>query len=304
MKPKIFTIDLDFLAVSKAIASYLLPHTGGVALVECGPGSTLNTLQSKMQLIGYDLSDITDVLLTHIHLDHAGAAGYLARQGARIHVHEIGAKHMIDPLRLLNSARLIYRDKMDSLWGEFLPVPEDRIHILKDGDKITINELSFFAIDTPGHAYHHMAYMYEDLCFTGDVAGVRIPIPGKRHIRLPMPPPEFNLELWVESIEKLIQYPFTRIAPTHFGIYDDVDWHLEEVKKKLLAVSEWIDEVMPQVSDIEDLRAKFLSWTARTSKDEGLTEEDTAAFEAANPSRMSAEGINRYWVRNREPKAE
>ena len=198
-KHNIHTIDLNFLGISKAIASYLIPHDQGIVLIESGPGSTLPGLEKGLAENGFTFADITDVLLTHIHLDHAGAAGWLADQGARIHVHEVGSPHMLNPERLLASAARIYGDMMDHLWGEFLAVPEDKLNILVDGDQIEIEGLVFKAIDTPGHAYHHMAYIFEDICFSGDVGGIRLP--GPPFLRLPTPPPEFHIESWRNSKE-------------------------------------------------------------------------------------------------------
>lgn len=301
MKPNIFTVDLEFQGIPKAIASYLIPHNDGIVMIESGPGSTVETLENKLNLIGYQLTDITDLLLTHIHLDHAGAAGYLARHGAMVHVHQVGAPHMREPERLLESATRIYGNMMDALWGEFLPVPAENIHVLTDGAVLELHGLEFQAIDTPGHAYHHMAYLYEDICFSGDIGGVRIPVPHKKHIRIPMPPPELHLGLWLESVEKLEKFKFNKIAPTHFGIYDDQQWHLSDVKRKISIILDWIDKIMPEDPDIETLRAEFIEWTQRVSEEEGLSVQDMSAFEAANPSGMSAEGIQRYWNKHRKP---
>jgi glyoxylase-like metal-dependent hydrolase (beta-lactamase superfamily II) len=168
-----------------------------VVLVESGPGSTLSALQSALASEGYSARDVTHLLLTHIHLDHAGAAGWLARQGAEVYVHPVGAPHLLNPEKLLASASRIYGDRMDSLWGEFLSVPEDRLRVAEDAQEIVIGNLRFLPIDTPGHAYHHYAYLFEDVCFTGDIGGVRIP--GFPYMRVPMPPPELHLEKWRES---------------------------------------------------------------------------------------------------------
>jgi glyoxylase-like metal-dependent hydrolase (beta-lactamase superfamily II) len=227
VKNNIHTIDLNFMGLSGAIAVYLIPHRDGAILVECGPGSTFPRLEQAIQEQGYALTDITDVLLTHIHLDHAGAAGRLAQTGSRIHVHPVGAPHLIDPEKLLASAGRIYGDMMGPLWGEFLPVPAENLKVVEDGEVMEIGELQIRAVDTPGHAYHHYAYFYKEVCFSGDIAGVRMR--GVRHVRLPMPPPEFNLELWRQSLEKLKNESFQTIAPTHFGLFSDPDWHLRRV---------------------------------------------------------------------------
>src|SRR5574341_2172185 len=174
-KTDVIALDLNFQGKTQAIASYLIKHSTGAVLIESGPSSTLPGLQAGLAAKGLAASDVTHVRLTHIHLDHAGAAGWLARQGAQIYVHPVGAPHMINPERLLASARRIYGDRMESLWGEFLPVPESQLKVPKDAEEIEIGKLGFLPINTPGHAEHHYAYLFEDICFSGDIGGVRIP---------------------------------------------------------------------------------------------------------------------------------
>ena len=292
-KTSVITLDLNFQGRKQAIASYLLPHSTGVVLVECGPGSTLPALQAALAERGYTPRNVTHVLLTHIHLDHAGAAGWLACQGAEVYVHPVGAPHLLNPERLLTSAARIYGDKMDALWGEFLSVPKDRLRVAKDAQEIVIGNLRFLPVNTPGHAEHHYAYIFEDICFSGDIGGVRIP--GFPYMRLPMPPPELNLERWQSSVKRLKREKFNRIAPTHFGIYDDPDWQLNELEKNLDAVSRWVDEVMPDDPSIEELREKFSTWMDEQALKSGLNTEVTRVYELANPVGMSADGLQRYW---------
>jgi glyoxylase-like metal-dependent hydrolase (beta-lactamase superfamily II) len=296
-KTPVITLDLNFQGRKQAIASYLIPHSTGVVLVESGPGSTLPALQTALAKNGYTVADVTHVLLTHIHLDHAGAAGWLARQGAEIYVHPVGAPHMLDPEKLLASATRIYGDKMDMLWGEFLSVPEDKLHVAEDVQEIVIGNLRFLPLNTPGHAEHHYVYLFEDICFSGDVGGVRIP--GFPYMRIPMPPPELHLEKWRESVKRLKQQKFNHIAPTHFGIFDDPAWQLNELEKDLDAVSRWLDEVMPAEPPIEELRQKFSTWMDEQALASGLSTEVIKAYELANPVGMSADGLQRYWKKIR-----
>jgi glyoxylase-like metal-dependent hydrolase (beta-lactamase superfamily II) len=296
-KTPVITLDLNFQGRKQAIASYLIPHSSGVVLVECGPGSTLATLQAALAEGGYSPRDVTHLLLTHIHLDHAGAAGWLARQGAEVYVHPVGAPHMLNPEKLLSSASRIYGDRMDSLWGEFLSVPEDRLWVPEDAQEIVIGDLRFLPVDTPGHAEHHYAYLFEDVCFTGDIGGVRIP--GFPYMRVPMPPPELHLEKWRESVKRLKQEKFNRIAPTHFGVFDDPDWQLNELEKSLDAVSRWLEEVMPANPSIEELRERFTIWMAEQALASGLSEQVMKVYEVANPVGMSADGLQRYWKKYR-----
>ena len=298
-KTEIHTIDLKFQGLAGSIAVYLIPHKDGAILVESGPGSTKPGLKAGLAEYGFRPEQVTDVFLTHIHLDHAGAAGWLSHQGARIHVHPNGAPHLLNPEKLLASAGRIYGDMMDSLWGEFLPVPAERLCILEDLKAVEINGFAFQPIDTPGHASHHFAYIFEDICFSGDIGGVRLA--GLPHIRVPMPPPEFHLEKWRESLDRLRQQKFSRIAPTHFGIYEDAGFHLQALEKALEEVDEWIDRVMPSNLSLEDLRREFISWNEQLSREQGLDRTQVNLHEAANPSFMSADGIRRYWLKIRLP---
>jgi glyoxylase-like metal-dependent hydrolase (beta-lactamase superfamily II) len=293
----IHTLDLDFQGIPRTIASYVIPHAEGVVLIDPGPGSTLANLEASLQRLGLNIDAVTDVLLTHIHLDHAGASGSLAARGARIHCHPNGAAHLINPEKLLNSAKRIYGDMMDRLWGEFLPVPEDRLTVLQDREVITIGSRRFTALDTPGHADHHLAYLHEDTCFSGDVGGVRLP--GFSHLRVPMPPPEFHIEKWRQSLAKLQSEGFARIAPTHFGIFDDPAAHFSQLSRELDLVEEFLQQVMPGDPTIEEINQRFLDWTETRSASYGLNAEEMLAYETANPSWMSAAGMQRYWRKYR-----
>jgi len=289
----IHTLDLNFQGRPLAIASYMLEHSGGVVLIESGPGSTLPSLEAALRAHGYGLADVSHVLLTHIHLDHAGAAGALARHGAQIYVHPLGAPHMLDPQKLLVSAGRIYGDQMDSLWGQFLAVPEEKLTVLQDHDEVRVGSLSFCALNTPGHAEHHYAYQFEDLCFSGDVGAVRIP--GYPYLRVPMPPPEFHLEKWRATLALLQQMNFKRIAPTHFGIFEDVSWHFSAIQAALDDVESWLTRNMPGDPSVDDLKDNFQAWMEKQASHEGLNQQAIEAYRLANPLGMSVDGLLRYW---------
>lgn len=293
MNTQIHTLDLNFQGTPATIASYLIPHTKGVILVESGPGTTLPNLETSLAEHGATFRDITHVLLTHIHLDHAGAAGYLARSGAQIIVHEVGAPHMINPEKLIKSATRIYGDMMDSLWGEILPVPEEKISALTGDGELQIGGLQFRYLDTPGHAYHHMAYIYEETCFSGDVGGVRLP--GPPFLRLPTPPPEFHIESWRESINKLKDAAPAQIAPTHFGIFTNADWHLDMLEQTLNDVELWMETTLPTIPEKEALRDPFARWELNRCETAGLDTAKLHAYSLAMPLGMGADGIWRYW---------
>jgi glyoxylase-like metal-dependent hydrolase (beta-lactamase superfamily II) len=298
-KTLVSTIDLNFQGKPHAIASYAIRHSTGVVLIESGPGSTQAALKAGLADLGFSLPDVTHVLLTHIHLDHAGAAGWLAQQGAQIIVHPVGAPHMLQPEKLIASATRIYGDRMDTLWGDFLPVSEDRLRVVQDEEEIVIGELRFIPINTPGHAEHHYAYLFEDTCFSGDVGGVRIP--GYQYLRVPMPPPELNIERWRASLVRLQKTTFTHIAPTHFGIFDDPDWQLNAVEKGLDSAERWLEKIMPADPSLDELRESFTVWLEDEGREVGLSADVIKSFELANPLGMSADGLQRYWKKHRAP---
>ena len=294
----VHTLDLNFLDRQDAIAAYLIPHSEGAVLVESGPGSTIDELKSGIEKHGLTVSDITHVLLTHIHLDHAGAAGWLAQQGAQICVHPVGAPHILNPEKLIASATRIYKEDMGRLWGEFLAVPEDKLIVAEDGQEITVGDLTLTAIHTPGHAEHHISWgIDDDIVFTGDVGGIRIP--DYEYLRLPFVPPELHLEKWQESLEKLLAMNFKRIAPTHFAIFDDAERHLRAALAAVDSTSRWLDEVMPSEPSIEELGQKVVVWMLEEAQAEGVSEETLKVYEIANPLHMSSTGLARYWQKYR-----
>ncbi len=292
-KPSVITIDLNFQNKTQAIASYLIRYNDGAVLIESGPGSTLPALEAGLAQEGLSPRNITHVLLTHIHLDHAGAAGWLSQQGAQIYVHPNGAPHMLNPEKLIASATRIYGDRMQTLWGEFLPVAENQLTVPKDAEEIVIGNLKFVTVNTPGHAEHHYSYLFEDICFSGDVGGVRIP--GFPYLRAPMPPPELHFGRWHESIAKLRGLKFARIAPTHFGIFDDVEWQLNELGKNLFAAEKWLEEIMPSDPSVDELREKFSAWMQEQADAQNLSDDVIKAYALANPLGMGADGLMRFW---------
>jgi len=297
--PLIHTIDLNFLGRTGTIGTYLVPHSKGSILIETGPSSTSDNLVAALDNLGYGIQDITDVFLTHIHLDHAGAVGWLARHGAQIHVHENGAPHLIHPEKLLASAGRLYGDRMDSLWGEFIPVPQDHLSIMHDQEVIQIGDLSILALDVPGHANHHLVYLIGDACFSGDIGGIRLS--PRAYISLPMPPPDLHLEKWRVSIQRIQQASPRRIIPTHFGIYMDAEWQLQAVLDGLDEVEAWMEAIMPLTSSLEDLRQRFTEFEQMQAEKYGVERAIVEAQQIANPSFMSADGILRYWNKYRKP---
>lgn len=240
------------------IASYLVEDGGELALIEAGPASTLEALLAGIRAAGYDPADLSHILLTHIHLDHAAGAGQLARiaPGAAVHVHPLGAPHLADPSRLLASAARLYGDMMDALWGTMLPVPAERLRTPADGEAIRVGARSLLALETPGHAAHHFAFHDPDagLVFTGDVGGIRMD--RAPHVRPPTPPPELDTPAWLASIDRLRSLEPRMLLPTHFGGIDDVAWHLDDLAARLVDWTRWASEQPDPAALTELLRTR------------------------------------------------
>ena len=294
---RIHTIDLKFQGFHHAIASYMILHRDGAILIETGPGSTLGALESELSVHGLTLRDITHVFLTHIHLDHGGAAGRLAQFGARIHVHPAVAPHLLNPEKLIGSATRIYGENMGKLWGEFLPVAESHLGVVQHEEQFEIGEIKLIALHTPGHAEHHVSYLLDDMCFTGDVGGVRIP--GYPYLRVPMPPPELHFEKWYQTLGLLRKTGMKYIVPTHFGVFDDPQWHLDQVEASLKSTEKWLETIMPDDPPIEVLREKFINWVESDSSHLSMDETVKKDYDLANPLGMSADGLQRYWRKYR-----
>src|SRR5213076_913284 len=240
-------IDLHHLGRERIIASYLLDTDDGPALFDCGPATTVDALEAGLADRGLQLDDVRHLLLSHIHLDHAGATGVLVRKhpGLQVHVSAIGAPHLVDPSRLERSARRLYGDTFDTLWGELAPVPEENVHVV--GDRV----LGLDCFPTPGHASHHVCYLDRDgTLYAGDAAGVRIQ--PHRAVLPPTPPPEFDLDAWLVTLDELERRAPDRLALTHFGVADDVDRHLAELRTRLHA---WAELAERDVSEEDFTRA-------------------------------------------------
>ena len=295
----IHTIDLHYQNRPNTIAAYLVEGPDGPVLVECGPGSTLPTLIAGLAERGYQPQDIRHLLVTHIHLDHAGAAGWWAQQGTQVYVHTFGAPHLIDPRRLIASATRIYQDKMEQLWGDILPAPAEKVTAVTDGDKLEINGLTFTAVHTPGHATHHhlflLKYLQETIAFTGDLAGVHIP--GVNFVDLPAPPPEFHLETWLASIEKVQAMSLDAIYPTHFDRVDDWQGHFTKLIALLNEAAEFIRIRMEKGLERDAILAEYYAWHMARAKAADMPDKIFERYEVANPHHMSVDGIMRYWRR-------
>lgn len=289
----IHTIDLHFLGNSQTIASFLvITDQNQLILVESGPHSTLPALERGVQALGYALSDIKHVFLTHIHLDHAGAAWALAQQGAQVYVHPFGAGHLAHPEKLMESARRIYQAEMDRLWGDMQPIPENQLVEVAHGQSFTIDNLTFIAHHTPGHASHHIAWQVGEAVFAGDVAGVKI---GDGPVVAPLPPPDIDLEAWYKSIDLLRDLPAKRMFLTHFGEINNIAEQLDNLKQNIQAQANWVRERWEAGQTVEQMLSDFIAFCQSELHKKGVAETELFKYEGANPAFMSATGLVRYW---------
>lgn len=234
-------IDLMHMGVPGAISAWLVSSSSGHVLIESGPASTLDALRAGLAEHGLDCADLSAVLLTHIHLDHAGGAWAIAQQGVPVHVHHLGVGHLVDPTRLNRSSKRIFQERFETLWGELQPCPEDGVHGAHDGDVVEAGGLRFQAVETRGHADHHHAWHVldaPDVCFAGDAAAMRLP--GTQWVSLPMPPPELNIDAWTATIDRLEAGPWTRLALTHCGMVEDIPEHLAQLRAAMEQQVDWI----------------------------------------------------------------
>ncbi len=270
-------IDLLHAGVERSVGVYLVDTAEGLALFDCGPASCLDTLEAGLAERGASLGDVRHLLLSHIHLDHAGAAGSLVRSNPdlTVWVSEVGAPHLVDPSRLERSARRLYGDSFDPLWGELAPVPEENVRIA--GKRV----LGLDCFPTTGHASHHVSYLHEDgTLYAGDAAGVRIQ-PG-RTVLPPTPPPDVDLDAWGATIAELERRSPERLALIHFGLAEDVGPHLAELRERLGA---WAARVEQGQSEDEFVAA------ARAD----LPDDEVETYERAMPFWQSYAGLVRYW---------
>jgi glyoxylase-like metal-dependent hydrolase (beta-lactamase superfamily II) len=274
-------LDLIHLGRERVIGAYLLETDGGLALFDCGPSTCVPALKERLGERGLELGDVRHMLLSHIHLDHAGAAGVLVREhpGLQVHVSPVGASHLIDPERLDRSARRLYGDAFDTLWGELAPVPRENVH--ETSDRV----LGLECFPTPGHASHHVCYLDgEGTLWAGDAAGVRVQ--PSRFVLPPTPPPEFDLDAWERTLDEIEERKPERLALIHFGVADDPPEHLAELRRQLRS---WTERVGEGASE-EEFEAAALAELG----------DDAAPYEQAMPFWQSYAGLRRYWDKRRE----
>jgi glyoxylase-like metal-dependent hydrolase (beta-lactamase superfamily II) len=289
---KIHILDTLQLAQPGIVAATALETDDGIVLFDTGAESTFDNVIANLRKVGFDAKDVRHVFLSHIHFDHAGAAWRFA-ETATIYVHPRGAKHLIDPTKLVESATRIFGDDMERLWGKIAPVPSERVKILEDKEVVRISPFEIRAIATPGHASHHHVYHWEDNVFGGDIAGVRIgdgpPIP-------PFVPPELHVESWIESIHKIRALNPKNLYLPHFGKVDaHIPDHLDALEERVSCWSEWLRDKIRSGVNEKQLKLEFAEYEHVDLRAWGASKEDVDGYERADPSYMAPPAAIRYW---------
>jgi len=289
----VHVLDTRQLGRPGIIAVTAVESSEGLVLFDTGPESTFENIAAELRRVGFDVGDVRHVFLSHIHFDHAGAAWRWAERGATVYVHPRGARHLLDPAKLVESATRIFGDEMEKLWGRFAPVPEKNLKVLQDLDIVRVGALEVRAIATPGHASHHHVYHWEDNLFGGDIAGVRIghgpPIP-------PFVPPELHVESWLESIDKMRARQPAQLYLPHFGrVTGSISAHFDTLEERVRRWSNWFRDQMRAGHDEKQLVPAFAAYEANDLQASGAAAEECADYEAADPSHMAVSAALRYW---------
>jgi glyoxylase-like metal-dependent hydrolase (beta-lactamase superfamily II) len=276
----LYTLDLQFLGLERAIAAYVVETDEGLALHDCGPATTLPRLEEGLRGLDLELTDIRHLLLSHIHFDHAGAAGSIVRRHPEltVWVSEVGAPHLVDPSRLEASARRLFGDDFDRFWKELVPIPERNIRVAA-GDAA-----GWEAFPTPGHANHHVCYFRDGVLLAGDACGIRLQ--PERYILPPTPPPEIDVEAWHASIDEIARREPECLALIHFGVESGVPDHLERLHSELDRWAGWVRDGMPQDEFVRRAREPAA--------------DDAAVHDATDIIPQSWLGLRRYWDKRAE----
>jgi glyoxylase-like metal-dependent hydrolase (beta-lactamase superfamily II) len=290
-------VDLHFLGVSEIIATAVLHGASGVALIDPGPSTTLDNLKASLQRRNISVADVRQVLLTHIHLDHAGVTGTLVRENPSIEVfvHERGAPHLIDPTKLLASAGRLYGADMERLWGDFLPVPADRVRALKGEERITAGGRELQVAYTPGHASHHVTYFDPAIrmAFVGDTAGIRRQ--GQSYVMPPTPPPDIDLDAWRLSEDRVLAFDPDTLFLTHFGPFHGARLHFQEMGQHLASWSAIVRRLIADAALDEKEKLEAFMKEALLDLERKVGTVQAEQYTRAGRLDYSWQGLSRYW---------
>ena len=289
-------IDVWYRGQPGVVGTGVIELADGVLLVDPGPGVTLPRLEAGLREAGVTMSDVRGILLTHIHLDHAGATGAIVRENpsVRVFVHERGAPHMIDPTRLLESARRLYGDRMDELWGPFLPVPAGQLTVLDGTETLRFGARVIEVAYTPGHASHHVSYFEPDsrIAFVGDVGGARLQ--GFDLVMAPTPPPDVHLEAWSASIARILRWSPVTLVLTHYGPADHPEVHLRALEDALERQSRRVRALLDEPGTDEERVERFSRDIMREIR-QAASDREAERFAVVVPADHCYHGLARYW---------
>lgn len=290
---RIHPIDLDFKGNDLKIFSFVIESSDGPIVIETGPHSCLARLEEGLASLGYQKSDVKHVFLTHIHLDHAGGAWCFADHGAQIYLHPLGYKHMHNPEKLLASAQMIYGDKMDFLWGTLKPIAADQLHAIEDGQSVAVGGLNITAWHTPGHAKHHSTWQVDNVLFTGDLAGIKR---AEGPVIPPCPPPDINIDLWIENIDKMLAIEeIDTYYATHGALISDPATHMASLKDALLSFADFIKPYYINNTAPQDILAPFTAFVSERLLNEGMNDQQIKLFNEGGALLADIFGLMRYW---------
>jgi glyoxylase-like metal-dependent hydrolase (beta-lactamase superfamily II) len=288
-------IDLEFLGRRYAIATGVVHGTAGLALVDPGPTTCLETLELQLQAGGLRLADVSEILLTHIHLDHAGATGTILRRypDITVVVHERGAKHLVAPERLIESARRLWGANMDRFWGEVAPVPERNLRVVVGEEQVAAGGRTFDVAYTPGHASHHVSYFDRSsgVAFVGDTAGISI---NGGFVLPPTPPPDIDLDLWRASVARIERWSSTALLIAHFGAVDQPRPHLAQLLDHLETTAGLAREALRSPGTDEERAERFVANLRRELR-RTMTDAQVDLYEVGAPLYLQWLGLARYW---------
>lgn len=295
LAPGLSWVDVLFLGRPHAIATAVVRAPGTMALIDPGPSTCLESLDLGLQQQGLRLSEVTHILLTHIHLDHAGATGTIVRRYPHVNVlvHERGAAHMVDPGKLVASAARLYGDQMDRLWGEVAAVPARNLTVLAGGERIDAGGRSFEVAYTPGHASHHVSYFDRSsgVAFVGDTAGVCI---DGGYVLPPTPPPDIDVEAWKGSAARIEAWSPAMLFLTHFGPVQGAAPHLQALVDNLETTAGIVRTRLLEPGTDEEKSCRFAEGLQRELR-RHMTDAQLAAYMVAAPPELLWAGLARYW---------
>ena len=290
-------ISHPFMGEEEIIGSYLFAGGNELAIIDPGPGSTIESLLNAIRQAGFDPQDVTHLLATHVHLDHAGSVGSLVKHmpKVKVYAHSKGIPHLLDTTKVVASATRIYGDRMQQLWGEIESTPTDRLQTIEDGDVLNVAGRRLEVHYTPGHAVHHVIFFDANSgdLFAGDAAGVRLQ--GVDYVRPPTPPPDIDIEAWINSMNIIKKLRPDVLYLGHFGATRNVTQHLERLREQLVSWGDFVLEAMRNGKEENEILAMLIAHTE--PEIQRVTDDPNAVnrYEIATNYAMTVQGYMRYW---------